>query len=217
VFRRLTQVPSQSVSPAVQLARQRPASQTWLDPHALPHWPQLLGSARRLTQAPLQLKKPGSHWHPPLRHRPLVAQAVPQLPQSAESVCGSTHRPPQSRYWEGQVGPWHCPWAQGMPGAQALLHAPQSFGLVWRLTHVLPQTWRPGAHAHWPPAQVWPAAHAWPHWPQLWGSEAVLVQVPPQTCDGGGHRHSPPSQVSPAAQTVPHVPQLKKSELKSTH
>jgi hypothetical protein len=88
----------------------------------------------------------------------LLAQAMPQPPQLAESLFVSTHEPPQS------VSPVAQP-AAHVPALQTcvpqdLPQLPQLPTSDPRSTHVVPQRSSPTSHTHLPPLQICDAPQA---------------------------------------------------------
>jgi hypothetical protein len=90
---------------------------------------------------------------------------VPQEPQSALSVCKSTHAPPHAVCPDVHVTV-HMPFEQSWPGPQTLLQLPQWFGSLVVSTQTPLQSLWPGGQTHMPPAQLAPVGHALPHLPQ---------------------------------------------------
>ena len=117
---------------------------------------------------------------PPTQVDPLRMHKMPQPPQLALSLFGSTHVPPQFIVPPEHVE--HTPLKQtGVAPEQAFPHAPQLLESHCRLVQIPAQT-VPVAQVQRPPRQ-WGAAgslHCRPQAPQLPASVVRSVQAPPQ-------------------------------------
>jgi hypothetical protein len=184
------QVPFVQACPALQVAPAATPTQSadapqcarsdWGSMHLPPH------STRpdwQLTwQVPALQTSPDAHVVP----APGPAQ-LPEAPQKARSVSGSTHVPSQSTRPDWQLT-WQVPALQTSPAAQAWpalppVHAPDA--------PQCPRSWSGSTHfpSHWtspawqetrqaPPEQTRPDAQAFPQPPQFALSVAVLTHVP---------------------------------------
>ncbi len=101
-----------------------PALQDLPPLHDVPQAPQLVESVSRSAQTPLHRSSPTMHepWHLPLLHSSLLAQAVPQLPQSAVLVARLTQVPEQLVVPTGQP---QAPEVQVAPPLHATPQPPQ--------------------------------------------------------------------------------------------
>ncbi len=154
--------------PAGQFATQAPRSQIWPAAQALPQAPQLLRSIWGFVQKrtppasappsppPPHCARPAPHSsvQRPMEHTSPAAQAVPQAPQLARSVCRSTQRPLHAACPVGQPI-WHCPATHTWVRAQAVPQAPQWSALDCVSTHAPPQ-------ARWGATQVTSIAASMP-------------------------------------------------------
>ncbi len=188
-----------------------PAGQT------LPQLPQSDRSVLRFTQAQPQSDSPG--WQTsvqlqtPCWQTSFGPQALPQPPQSWESVCGSMQLPEQRSWPEGQLVPVHCPATQE-PWVQITPQPPQLSGSFSRFE----QSWKPkslqrtsgGRQAQAPFEHCWPMGQALKQPPQLPGSVWRFAQLPPQFVSGGWQlvAHWPFVQTAPDGQTLLQPPQL---------
>jgi hypothetical protein len=97
-------------------------------------------------------------------------------------------------------------------GPQAFPQAPQFFGSMATLVHVMAHWFGSGAlqtTPQTPAAQSSPSGHGVPQAPQLLLSDWVLVQVPPQfVLPAVAQPQLPAVQTSPAGHLVPQAPQL---------
>jgi hypothetical protein len=140
---------------SVWLLTQAPPQQTGeLAGHCVPHFPQLVPSNWRSTQALPHIVCPAgqAHW-PPLQFAP-DGQAWPQFPQLLESVCRITQALPHAVWPVGQIS-LHCPFTQLCPLAQRVPQPPQLFGSVLALTQLPLQrvSWL-FVQTQFPPAQL---------------------------------------------------------------
>jgi hypothetical protein len=78
-----------------QLKLQALLSQNCPAMHFVPHVPQFFGSLASTTHTPSQNVVPLRHWHWPLTHTWLLAQAWPHEPQLRLSLEKSAHPLPQ--------------------------------------------------------------------------------------------------------------------------
>lgn len=185
-----------------------------------PQAPQLFGSLVSSTQPLGQLESPVLHVQavtPPfVWHVEPVGQTLPHVLQLKLSVIVFVHTPglfPFLPHTISPVGQLHAAGAPAhvAPLGHALPQAPQSVGLVLRLS-------QPSGHAVVPVGQPQtpavhvapgPCGHFIPHCEQFAGSVITLVQTLLQMLVmPAGHTHWPFVHVAPWGQTVPHWPQL---------
>jgi hypothetical protein len=145
---------------------------TWLAPHAVPHAPQLRGSAVVSTQPPTHETNGAAQapTHAPAWQRAaFVSQSVPHAPQLSGSLASAAHALPQ--IWPA-CGHTQVPFVQVAAVGHALPQPPQLDTSDDVATHAEPHWVSPRAHGVWqaPFAHASPASHAWPHDPQLFAS-----------------------------------------------
>ncbi len=225
--------PPHAVRPWLHVNAQRPPTQATVPSatgaHTAPHCPQLLASAVTSTHVFLQFVSPVPHTtvHMPPTHDVPAPQALPQVPQFAESVSRRTHAPPQGENGAVQVIPHLLPLQTAPPldgTGQAFPQAPQLPALDVVSTQAASHDMVPGGHRsrHWPPKHVLFAPHLTPQPPQLLGSMLVAMHAEP-------HRVRPALQLksqAPLAQTatasagatqaLPQAPQFIGSAFSST-
>ena len=174
--------------------RQAPVWQVEPIAQTVPQAPQLLLSDCVLTQVGVaavgvQSTCPVGHIGRAVRQVPVwqvwaIEQALPHMPQLAESVWRFAHTVPQAVWPVGHIDvPVQAPAVQVCPVAQVRPHMPQLAVLVWVSTHMPPHEVSPVGQADMrqaPAVQVWPAVQAVPQPPQLLVSVMVSTQVPPQ-------------------------------------
>jgi hypothetical protein len=128
--------------------------------------------------------------------------AVPQAPQLAGSLFGSTQRPLQMVSPAGHVAV-HIPFTHACPTPHAVPQRPQLRLSDWVLVHAEAPPSPVAGHKVWPIAhievhipalQASPAGQTVPHMPQLFGSVLVLVHAMPQSVPPAGHTHAPAEQ-----------------------
>lgn len=172
----------------------------------MPHPPQCSGLVRGWTQPPLQrtlpagqaacVHVPPAHWYP-------AGQTFPQVPQLEWSLALSTQAELHTLSPGRQA---QAPEAHTWAAPQAVPHAPQSMGLVWKLgqalRHAVP------AQVHAPLTQRSPARQLVPQAPQWWESAARSTQLPEQLTNPGVQTQAPEAQVALAPQACPQAPQL---------
>jgi hypothetical protein len=215
---RSTQPPAQSTVPPGHAATHWAAAHTFVDAQATPQAPQSFGSVSSRTHCPPQFVVPsGQEQVPPLHCRPPL-QAMPQPPQFAPSLVGSTQAPLHSDRGAGQPGE-QVPALQTWPVAHALPQPPQFAGSLVVLAQRPAQRVTPGPQEHCPPTQAVPAGHARSQLPQCAALESSRAHVPLQSAWPAGHasRHAPPEHTWAAGQNVPHSPQFRGSPDGSTH
>jgi len=142
---------------------------------------------------------------------------MPQPPQFALSVAGSTHPSPHKTRPCGQT---QTPLEQILFAGHTLPHMLQLFLSVKRSVHAEPQYVCPVGHTHWPPWQLEPPMHELAQPPQFALSVCVLTHTPLQnTSPAVAHVQVAFWQVAPPGplHVVPHMPQFTLSEFKSTH
>jgi hypothetical protein len=212
-----TQDALHTVSPAMQVSRHIPRSQSCPLGHALSQPPQWALSLWRSRQAPPHSVCPVGHTRrqlPATQLRP-APQALPQAPQWLASMRGSTQAVdiPSPHATRGAAhSRRQRPSTQPKPVGQRASQAPQWSRLTCVDTHASPHTSWPVGHTmrHTPIWHCCPAIHALPQPPQWALSLVKSRHTPLHSCCPVGHTstHCPDRHTEPARHAVPHAPQL---------